>query len=80
MAVVNPVPKDKASSEAKPIFDDLTQKLGKEPNFFGVMAHRPEVLAKFVPFYGAATSTGTVEPKLKEFAYLKTSLVNGCEY
>jgi len=80
MAVVKPVPKDSAAPGAKPIFEDLTKKLGKVPNFFGVMAHRPDVLAKFVPFYGAVTSEGTVEPKLKEFAYLKTSLVNGCEY
>lgn len=80
MASVNPVPKDKAAPEIKPIFEDMTKKFGKVPNIFGVMAHRPDVLAKFLPFYGAATSGGTVEPKLKEFAYLKTSLINGCEY
>jgi alkylhydroperoxidase family enzyme len=80
MAVVKPVPKDSAVPEVKPIFEDMTKKFGKVPNIFGVMAHRPDVLAKFLPFYGAATSGGTVEPKLKEFAYLKTSLVNGCEY
>jgi len=80
MAVVKPVPKDSATPGIKPIFEDMTKKFGKVPNFFGVMAHRPDVLAAFLPFYGAATGGGTVEPKLKEFAYLKTSLVNGCEY
>jgi len=80
MAVVKPVPKDSAAVGLKPIFEDMTKKFGKVPNIFGVMAHRPDALAKFLPFYGAATSEGTVEPKLKEFAYLKTSLVNGCEY
>ncbi|OLB99721.1 MAG: hypothetical protein AUH30_04520 [Candidatus Rokubacteria bacterium 13_1_40CM_68_15] len=80
MAVVNPVRKDNAAPDVKPIFEDMTKKFGKVPNIFGVMAHRPDVLAKFLPFYGAATGEGTVEPKLKEFAYLKTSLVNGCEY
>jgi alkylhydroperoxidase family enzyme len=44
------------------------------------MAHRPEVLKHFVPLYGAIVSQGTVEPKLKELAYLKVSVVNGCEY
>ena len=80
MAVVNPVRKDNAAPDVKPIFEDMTKKFGKVPNIFGVMAHRPDVLAKFLPFYGAAAGEGTVEPKLKEFAYLKTSLVNGCEY
>ncbi len=80
MAVVNPVPKDKAAPQVKPIFEDMTKKFGKVPNFFAVMAHRPDALAAFLPFYGAVTGPGAVEPKLKELAYLKTSLVNGCEY
>jgi len=80
MAVVNPVPKDKASGDIKPIYEDLVKRLGRVPNFFGVMAHRPEVLKHFVPLYGAIVSQGTVEPKLKELAYLKVSAVNGCEY
>jgi hypothetical protein len=44
------------------------------------MAHKPEVLKHFLPFYAAITGPGAVEQKLKEFAYLKTSLVNSCEY
>jgi len=80
MAVVNPVTKDNVAQAAKPIFEDLAKKLGKVPNFFGIMAQRPEVLAAFVPLYGAITGPGSVEPKLKELAYLKTSLLNGCRY
>jgi alkylhydroperoxidase family enzyme len=80
MAVVNPVPKDKASGDVKPIYEDLTKRFGRVPNIFGVMAQRPDVLKNFLPFYGAVVTQGTVEPKLKEFAYLKVSMVNGCEY
>jgi alkylhydroperoxidase family enzyme len=50
------------------------------PNIFGLMAHRPEVLAKFLPFYSAVMEGGTVEARYKELAYLKTALINGCEY
>jgi hypothetical protein len=32
------------------------------------------------PLYGAVMDEGTVEARYKEFAYLKTSLLNGCEY
>jgi alkylhydroperoxidase family enzyme len=80
MAVVNPIPKDRASGDVKPIYEDLTKRFGRVPNIFGVMAHRPDVLKSFLPLYGAIITQGTVEPKLKELAYLKVSMVNGCEY
>lgn len=80
MAAVNPLPREKAAENAKPIYESMTGQFGKMPNFFALMAHRPAVLKNFLPFYGAVTGEGTVEPKLKEFAYLKTSLLNGCAY
>ena len=80
MATIPPLPRDKAAEAVKPIYDSMTGKFGKMPNFFGLMAHRPEVLKNFLPFYAAVTGEGSVEPKLKELAYLKTSLVNGCQY
>jgi alkylhydroperoxidase family enzyme len=80
MAVINQVPKDKAPDDVKPIYDTLSKNFGRMPNIFGVMAHRPGALKHFLPLYGAIMNEGTVEPKLKEFAYLKTSIINGCEY
>ena len=80
MATVNPVPKEKAAAEIKDIYEGLTKKFGFMPNFFAMMAHRPNVLKTFIPFYGAVVNEGTVEPKLKELVYLKTSAINGCEY
>lgn len=50
------------------------------PNFFATMAHRPNVLKNFVPLYGSILDEGTVEQRYKELAYLKASLINGCEY
>jgi len=38
------------------------------------------VLKTFLPFYEAITGPGAVDQKYKELAYLKTSIVNGCEY
>lgn len=80
MAVINPVPKDKAAAELQPIYDSLSKKFGHVPNFFATMAHRPNVLKSFLPFYAAVVAEGSVEPKYKELAYLKTALLNGCEY
>lgn len=80
MAVVNVVPGEKADDSVKPIYDDLAKRFGKVPAIFGVMAHRPNALKHLLALYGAIMNEGTVEPKYKELVYLKTSLVNGCEY
>ena len=80
MSVVTPLPKEKAAAEVHAIYDAVSKKFGKMPNIFGMMAHRPEVLATFLPFYSAVMEGGTVEARYKELAYLKTALINGCEY
>ena len=80
MAVVNPVSKEKAAPDVKPIYDNRTKAFGRVPNIFAVMAQRPAVLKQLLPLYGSIINEGTVEPKYKELAYLKTSLLNGCEY
>jgi len=77
---ISPVSKENAAAEVQPILDKLTHGFGKVPSFFGTMARVPEAFATFVPFYTAVIEHGTVERKFKELAYLKTSLINGCEY
>ena len=53
----------------------------KQPNlFFRAMAHRPEVLKSFVPFYGAIMGPGAVERRVKELVYLACSYANQCAY
>jgi alkylhydroperoxidase family enzyme len=80
MASVNVISREKAPEDVKPVFENLTKTFGRVPNIFGVMAHRPAVLKALLPLYGAVMNEGTVEPKYKELAYLKTSMLNGCEY
>lgn len=65
---------------ASEIYDKLTQKQGRVLNFFKVLAHKPDVLKGFIPFYSAVTAKGELPDKLKELAYLRTSILNGCEY
>ena len=77
---ISAISKENAAPEAQAILDKLTQGSGKAPAFFGTMARFPEALATFMPFYSAVIEHGTVERKFKELAYLKTSLINGCEY
>jgi uncharacterized peroxidase-related enzyme len=78
--IVSPLSKDQAAPAVQPIFDKLTHVFGHMPSFFATMARSPPALEHFVPLYGAVIDKGTVEAKYKELAYLKTALINGCEY
>ena len=80
MGVVSPLTREQAAPELQKTFDALAARAGKVPNIFAAMAHRPEVLNTFLPLYKAIVNQGTVEAKYKELAYLRASMVNGCEY
>jgi uncharacterized peroxidase-related enzyme len=80
MGVVNPLTKEQASLELQDTFEKLAARAGKVPNIFAVMAHRAAVLNTFLPLYKAVITEGTVGAKFKELAYLRASMVNGCEY
>jgi alkylhydroperoxidase family enzyme len=47
---------------------------------FKVMAHKPNVLGPFLEFYKQVWAPEALDPKIKELAYLRTSLMNGCTY
>ena len=64
----------------KAIYDNLGKGFGRMPKIFAVMAHRSAMLKNFLPLYGAVVNEGTVEPKYKELAYRKPSMLNGCEH
>ena len=80
MGVVNPLTKEQAAPEVRDTFEKLAERAGKVPNIFATMAHRPEVLNAFLPLYKAVINEGAIEDKYKELAYLRASMVNGCEY
>lgn len=78
--MIQPLAKEKASPELTGLYDALTKKFGRIPGIFGVMAHRPGALLGMVSINSAVVEQGTIDPRYRELAYLKTSLINGCEY
>jgi uncharacterized peroxidase-related enzyme len=80
MAVVDPIPSSSAPAELHAVYDGLTKRAGRVPDFYGVMARHPAALKNFLPLYASVMNEGTLEPRYKELAYLKTSHLNGCEY
>jgi len=68
---------DPAESE---VLANLEAKTRQPSLFFRAMAHRPDVLMNFPPFYGAIMSPGSVERRVKEMVYLTCSYANECAF
>ena len=49
-------------------------------NFNKMLAHKPDVLRAFNQLSGAVWAEGALAPRLKELAYLRVSMHNGCVY
>jgi len=77
---IQPLEKEQVAQSVRGIYDQLGKRSGRVINFFKVMAHKPAALGPFLEFYKQVWAEGALSPKLKELAYLRTSLMNGCEY
>ncbi len=80
MGVPTPLTKEQAPTELHKIYDQMQKDIGSIPNIFGVVARFPEALKTLIQFYDAVMNQGKIETKCKELAYLKTSIINECEY
>lgn len=77
---IQPLERDAVAESARQVYETLEKKAGRVINFFKMMAHKPNVLGPFLEFYSQVWAPGALSPKMKELAYLRTSLMNGCEY
>lgn len=77
---IRPLEKDHAPDVVQKIYDALEKNIGRVPNFFKMLGHKPDILRTFNQFYSAVWADGPLSPKLKELAYLRASILNGCEY
>jgi alkylhydroperoxidase family enzyme len=74
------IEKDQASPPVQRLYDALERQAGSVSNFNKMLAHKPEVLRAFNQLSGAIWAEGALSPTLKELAYLRTSILNGCAY
>jgi uncharacterized peroxidase-related enzyme len=79
MARLQYVEKETANSDQEKILAQLTQKSGKIANIWRLWSHSPITLETFMPFYKSLMK-GTLDGRLRELAYMKVSLINGCSY
>jgi alkylhydroperoxidase family enzyme len=80
MKIVTGVEKEQAAESVRPIYERMEQRTGKVLNFFKFMANKPEIMRAFLEFYQQVWAPGALSPKIKELAYLTTSLYNLCAY
>jgi uncharacterized peroxidase-related enzyme len=76
MARISLIAPESASPEVREIYDTTLR--GKPGNIQKALAHRPEMLKAFLPFY--ANVGRSLDRKLYELIYLRVSLINGCRY
>ena len=76
MARLRYVEKEAAGPEQEKILAQLTQKSGKIANMWKLWSHSPQTLEAYMVFSKSLVK-GSLDPKLRELAYLKTSLING---
>ncbi|MBZ5656696.1 MAG: carboxymuconolactone decarboxylase family protein [Acidobacteriia bacterium] len=76
MARISLIEPEHASPEVKEIYDGKLK--GKPGSIQKALAHRPAMLGTFLSSY--ANVGRSLERKLYEAVYLRTSLINGCHY
>lgn len=77
---IGPVSDEDASPEVKRLFDALAAASTLNP-FQRMLAHKPAILRAYNQLSGALWAEDSkLSPKLKDLAYLRASIINGCEY
>jgi uncharacterized peroxidase-related enzyme len=76
MPRVSYIEAEQASPEVREMYDNTFK--GKPGNFQKLLAHRPEMLKAFLPFYGSVGRT--LDRRLYELVYVRVSMINGCNY
>jgi uncharacterized peroxidase-related enzyme len=76
MARIALIEPDQASPEVKEIYEKTLK--GKPGNIQKALAHRPDMLKNFLPFY--ASVGRSLDRKLYELIYIRVSMINQCRY
>jgi alkylhydroperoxidase family enzyme len=71
---------DEAPAVVRRIYESLQQRSGSVAPYFRVLAHNPAVLRAFNQLHAAIWAEGALSAKLKHLAYLRVSVLDGCEF
>lgn len=79
MARLEPIsdPKDPRVAE---IYDQIKAAFGRIPNVLGTFANHEAIFAGMWGLIRALFVEAALDPRLRELAYLRTSMLNQCHY
>jgi alkylhydroperoxidase family enzyme len=77
---IEPLPREGVAPVVERIFETIEKGGGVVSNFMRMLARKPDVLRAYNQLSGAVWSEGALTAKTKELAYLRASILNGCEY
>jgi alkylhydroperoxidase family enzyme len=77
---IEPVERDQAPPIVQRIYDAIEKRSGTVSPFFRMLGNNQELLRAFNQLYGVVWAEGALAAKLKELAYLRVSILNGCGY
>lgn len=77
---IQPVEKEQATDVVRRIYEALEQRAGSVSDFTKMLAHKPEALRAFNQLFAAVMAEDTLSRRLKELAFLRVSILNGCTY
>ena len=80
MARIEPLKKEDMQGEAKKISEEIEKQFGMIPNLFATIAIYPKALKPIMDLYTAISNESSIDPKLRELAFLETSRINRCHY
>ncbi len=76
MARLSYVEMEQAPAEVREVYEKTLK--GKPGSVQKLVAHRPELLKTFLPFY--ASVGRSLDRRLYEAVYIRVSMINGCRY
>jgi alkylhydroperoxidase family enzyme len=74
------IDRDAAPALVRRLYDGLENAGRSVGNFHKVLANTPDVLRSYLQLSGAVMVEGALPLRLKELAYLRVSILNGCAY
>jgi alkylhydroperoxidase family enzyme len=77
---IEPVEREQAPPVVQRIYDAIEKSTGRVSPFFKMLGNKPELLRAFNQLYGVVWAEGALAARLKELAYLRVSILNGCGY
>jgi alkylhydroperoxidase family enzyme len=75
---IEPLEHDRASQAAAAIYAELERRHGRVSTFYKMLAYKPNVLRALLQLEEAVMGEGMLPDRLKQLAYLRASLLNGC--